>query len=936
MPTSAFLRFRSLTSALALALVVPAAAPALADARSDSNSAYVKGFQLYEAGDYRGARIQLLNALKANPNNGLARLMQARVALELGAGVQAQTELERAVQAGIPADKVRHLRAHALILQRKLSEAAALVAPQTIPPQFAAYAARMRGMIFTQQRQLDAAGKEFEFARQLAPNDPDTLVMLAQYRAATGDAKGANTLVDQVLAAKPTDGKALLAKGDLVRRAQGLEASLPYFNRALEADPNNLAALLERAATLGDLNREKEARADLKRLQGFVPDHPLALYLDAVMLTRGGKYQEARELMTRTKGQLNTYMPALLLQGLLAYQANDVAQASEFFGKVVAGAPQNVLARKLYAAAQLRRGDAQGAKQTLKPVIDAGAADGRVYALYGSAFARSGNIQEAQGYLQKAVEAAPKSGGLKTQLAMTELLQGDSDSAETLLQDVLKSDDKSLQALMVLTLMQLREGKYKEAFVTSNRIVKLYPDIPVGYNIKGGAQLALGQRDEAVKSFNEALQKKPNYVEARRNLAQVLLAQGKRAEAERELKKILETDKGDARALSLLAQIADQKGSTQERIEWLRQAAAADPKALPPRLQLADTYLSSGQTKRALDETSAILRDFPKEPNALVSAARVYERAGDKTRMESVLNRLVTENPNNPSARIMLARALESNRKIPAARSTYERALTLTGVNTAPLFVELIAFEARQNDLAAASRWADRLRKQAPRLNAADLAMGRAQLARGNNAEALKYFEAARKVSFNGPAARALADVYGAMGRPRDAIAIMQAYQKANPRDPVVLAAIAELQLGQRQYKAAIANYQALQKLPGGGRDPVVLNNLAWAYSQAGDKRALATARQAHAAAPNLPAVQDTYAWILIRNKQDPKLALDLLQRATRTSPNDPEIRFHLAVAYQANGQRAKAVEELKAALKSPRFQSRTAAATLLKQLSAG
>jgi thioredoxin-like negative regulator of GroEL len=82
--------------------------------------------------------------------------------------------------------------------------------------------------------------------------------------------------------------------------------------------------------------------------------------------------------------------------------------------------------------------------------------------------------------------------------------------------------------------------------------------------------------------------------------------------------------------------------------------------------------------------------------------------------------------------------------------------------------------------------------------------------------------------------------------------------------------------------------------------------------------------------------VQDTYAWILIRNKQDPKLALDLLQRATRTSPNDPEIRFHLAVAYQANGQRAKAVEELKAALKSPRFQSRTAAATLLKQLSAG
>ena len=62
-------------------------------------------------------------------------------------------------------------------------------------------------------------------------------------------------------------------KGDLVRRSQGLAPSLTYFNRALEVDPN-IEALLQHAATLGDLKREPQARADLKRINDLVPGSP--------------------------------------------------------------------------------------------------------------------------------------------------------------------------------------------------------------------------------------------------------------------------------------------------------------------------------------------------------------------------------------------------------------------------------------------------------------------------------------------------------------------------------------------------------------------------------------------------------------------------------------------------------------------------------------
>ena len=52
--------FKLAAATLALAAPIGVAAfPAHADARSESNDAYVQGFRLFQAGDYRGARIQL-------------------------------------------------------------------------------------------------------------------------------------------------------------------------------------------------------------------------------------------------------------------------------------------------------------------------------------------------------------------------------------------------------------------------------------------------------------------------------------------------------------------------------------------------------------------------------------------------------------------------------------------------------------------------------------------------------------------------------------------------------------------------------------------------------------------------------------------------------------------------------------------------------------
>ena len=136
----------------AIALLLGTAACGSGEA--DPKEAYSRGLAALEQGQPRTARIEFLNAIKAEPNNPKLRLLQAETYLELGDGVAAEAELRRAGQLGTPPAQTQHLLAHALLLQGKFDEAVA--AAKSAAPANAAYAARIRGQ--AQMARGDVAG----------------------------------------------------------------------------------------------------------------------------------------------------------------------------------------------------------------------------------------------------------------------------------------------------------------------------------------------------------------------------------------------------------------------------------------------------------------------------------------------------------------------------------------------------------------------------------------------------------------------------------------------------------------------------------------------------------------------------------------------------------------------------------------------------------
>ena len=166
--------------------------------------------------------------------------------------------------------------------------------------------------------------------------------------------------------------------------------------------------------------------------------------------------------------------------------------------------------------------------------------------------------------------------------------------------------------------------------------------------------------------------------------------------------------------------------------------------------------------------------------------------------------------------------------------------------------------------------------------------------------------------------------------QPRDparAGALMTGWLAKYPSDLTVRLYYANMLMTQQKNAEAITQFQAVLK-----QDPnnvLALNNLGWLLQTSDPKRALSLLTLAEKIAPNSPDVSDTLGWVKLQQK-DAAGALSLLKRAHASKPEDGEITYHLAVALDANGQRAAARQLITTLLASGvKFPGLPAAKTL-------
>ncbi|MEO5866650.1 MAG: tetratricopeptide repeat protein [Sphingomonas sp.] len=371
-----------------------------ADRPAEARTDIAQSLGLLAAGNYSAARNHAISATKADPNWGLAQAVLARAYLALGEGIAAEGALDRAIAAGFDARRAHQLYADAYLLEgdprRAITEA------RKASPRFASYALRVAARAMAQQRDFPAAIDLLSTVLDANPANGEGWADLGRVRYTAGDPAGAIENATRALDLDRNNLAALTLRGELVRDQFGLLAAIPWFESVLRHDAYYHPALIDYAATLGDLGRNTDMLVAVRHALAARPDSAQAFYLEAVLAARAGNDDLARALLQRTAGRMEHVPAVLLLGGTLDYQAGEYQQAIAKGRELVDTQPYNLFARRLLGAALLRSGDARGALDVLRPLAARSDADTYSLNLAGRAFEMAGDRDMAAKFLDRA------------------------------------------------------------------------------------------------------------------------------------------------------------------------------------------------------------------------------------------------------------------------------------------------------------------------------------------------------------------------------------------------------------------------------------------------------------------------------------------------------------------------------------------------------
>jgi predicted Zn-dependent protease len=194
--------------------------------------------------------------------------------------------------------------------------------------------------------------------------------------------------------------------------------------------------------------------------------------------------------------------------------------------------------------------------------------------------------------------------------------------------------------------------------------------------------------------------------------------------------------------------------------------------------------------------------------------------------------------------------------------------------------------------------------------------------------EAAKAYEAAYGKDRSAAAAMKYGAAHARIGYSKQAYERLSQWAESAPNNVALRSLAAEFAYRSGSYRYAIEQYEwLLAREPGNVQ---LLNNLALAYEQVGDSRALVLAKRAFDIKPNSPALADTYGWILFQSGNHQQ-GIGLLEKAAKMSPDDSEIRSHLAKALGKMGEHGKSIRLLE---QQPRISQSKQAPSLIQGVS--
>jgi len=884
------------------------------------------GVKLVQDKNPRGAIILFKNALEKDQNYFEARFQLAKAYTAVGNLEGAEKELQKVRRQNPSSRDVQIELARVMVRTNRPDDALKELSPYLNENAADCDALEIAGWAHAMKEDNPAAVMLLKKAVAVCgANSVSPFLSLATVFIAMGNAPEAELQLAQVMAKEPENRKALFILADIQTRRKDGAAALKTLDRIIQTNPRDIEAQYRKGLLYLESNDFDNALALSTSIIKQSPDWPEGHRLQGFALFFKKQYSDAIAPLQKALLQQPNAGTYYIL-GLTHYYRNEVEQAINQFQKALDLQPAFSRARVHLALLLLNKKMVDEAIKEAKKVLAQDDENALAHNIVGSAYLSKGNYAEGLAELNKALELDPSLADIHIKKGLVAMKRGKSQEAETELAAAVRLKPEARDTRHILALYYMNNNEPVKAIEVLNKGIKGGSSDAVSYYLIAESHLRQNDVKAATTYFMKAKEVDPKYDLAYLKLASIYIMQDKQEQGVQELRSLVEHSPNNLQALLLIASLAEAHGDENEAHK---------------------TYLRAADTKKS---------------DGIIAAARYLQRTNDTGQSLKVLNEGISQSPAEISLYEVKGSILLANKKFKDVLAVIE---TIERLNPK------VGFAYTVNTYIAMGEPAKALEKVRAeiRKNTADLGL-RAELTRihlrmGNRAEAE---ENARDIIRKDPESAvgylALALVYQNSNEVDKGIEVLRSASKV--KNPALTVMLGNLYADKKNYSAALEQYHKAETGKAGsdlvlfkkgsllhamGRKKeaeaeyqkvlrlspnhaMALNNLAYLYLEENRSlpQALRYATRAFMLAPQDDAIRDTLGYVLLKSGRIDQ-GMKMLKKASESSPKNPSILYHLALAYKANGDASKAMENLQKALALGEFPEAQDAKALLEKI---
>ncbi len=717
-----------------------------------------------------------------------------------------------------------------------------------------------------------------------------------------------------------------------------LEEAVIELKNVVQLDPNHDEAYVELGDACLKLQKPKEAYQAFLRAVSINPDNTEAQIKLGQIFFLAKKTDEAREKVELLLSNDADNTDALNLLAGVQLQEEDVDGAIQTLEKTLRIDERNFQAHLSLARLYLMKRDLNAAERAYKEAIALEPASRVAYIELARIYSTKKEWEKAEQLLKELIQASEAPYQELFILAQYYESREAWDQAEkTYIQAVEDAPEEDVVPMINLGGFYARQKSYEKALETLQRAEEIKKD---DLNILGFiAQLHFDfeKWDTAAAVTDGILQKDPGHIRANVIKGRLLFQKGDFDHSLERFEYVIQKDPRNAmaqlyRGLSLLG-----KRKVDDAKQALLKTLELNPAILEARIRLADIYLEERDAKLAREQIDVILATDPENIIGLMQLGSLKRLEEDMPGAEKAFQDVLVLEPNYVPAHFQLGLVYRAAKKTDKALNALHKALDIN-----PQYIEAVTsiagIHAERGDfdiaLELCKTQKTHVEDRPAILARIEYLEGQILMAKMDMTEARKHFERAIELDSNLFAAyELLAKAYYSDNKIDDAIVQYEMILEKDPKSLGGYVALGALH-DQKGEKGKAEQYyrQALDIKNDFGP---AANNLAWNLAETGSNIDEAL-KYAHVAKENMPenaAVMDTLGYIYYL-KRSYLSAVAELSDSVSLEPDNPDMNFHLGLAYYRTDRMDAAKEHLEKALQlSQTFQGADEARKILKEI---